>query len=130
MHRNNLRIVAIILASALGDAVYLWADDAADKKFFEEKILPVMKAQCYDCHSKTADEVKGQFKLDTREDLRAGGESGAVLIPGEPDRSLLIKALRYEEDDRQMPPRGKLSDEIINDFVEWVKNGAVDPREK
>ena len=130
MHRNNLRIVAIILASALGDAAHLWADDAADKKFFEEKILPVMKAQCYDCHSKTADEVKGQFKLDTREDLRAGGESGVVLVPGEPDRSLLIKALRYEEDDRQMPPRGKLSDEIINDFVEWVKNGAVDPREK
>lgn len=100
----------------------------ADDKFFNEKILPVLKSQCFECHAKDAEEVKGGLRLDTRTALRAGGDSGAIIKPGDPEDSLLIKVLRYAEDDRQMPPRGKLDPEVIDAFVEWVKQGAVDPR--
>lgn len=105
----------------------LRAEDA-DAKFFNEKILPVLKTHCYECHSQDAEEVKGGLRLDTKARLRAGGSTGEIVKPGEPDESLLIKVLRYAEDDRQMPPRGKLDQAIIDVFVEWVKQGAVDPR--
>lgn len=126
------------VASTLAMFVLLWSlplllnaaeDSDTDKAFFNEKILPVLKSHCFECHSRDAEEVKGQLKLDTREALRAGGQSGAIIVPSEPDRSLLMKVLKYDEDDRQMPPRGKLDEAIINDFSEWIKRGAVDPRD-
>jgi mono/diheme cytochrome c family protein len=106
------------------------ADEAADAKFFNEKILTVFKKHCFECHSKDADELKGKLRLDTKAGLKAGGGTGEIVKPGEPDDSLIIKVLRYDEDDRQMPPRGKLDQAIIDDFVEWVKNGAFDPRKE
>jgi hypothetical protein len=106
------------------------ADEKEDAKLFNEKILPVFTKHCFECHSKQAEEIKGGLRLDTREALKTGGDTGAIIEPGEPDKSLLIKVLRYAEDDRQMPPRGKLDEAIIKDFVEWVKRGAVDPRKE
>lgn len=103
--------------------------EPAEETLFNEKILPVLKAQCFECHSKEAEEVKGGLRLDTRAALRAGGDTGEIVKPGDPDGSLLIKVLRYDEDDRQMPPRGKLEQSVIDAFIEWVKQGAVDPRE-
>lgn len=126
----GLRMIGLLVLLPFALINSASADDTADKTFFNEKILPVLKTHCFECHSRMAEEVKGQLKLDTREDLRAGGASGAIVVPSEPDRSLLIKTLKYDEDDRQMPPRGKLDEAIINDFVEWVKRGAIDPREK
>lgn len=106
-----------------------FADEAGDK-LFADKILPVLKQHCYECHARDAEEVKGGLLLDTRAGLRAGGDSGAVIVPGDADASLLIQALRYQEDDRQMPPRGKLEQSIIDDFIKWVADGAVDPRKE
>src|SRR6266536_3086264 len=100
--------------------------------FFEKKVRPVLVERCYKCHSSTAEKVKGDLLLDTREGMLKGGESGKrVLVPGDADRSRLIEAIRYLNEDLQMPPKkagGKLSEEQISDFVAWVNIGAPDPR--
>jgi mono/diheme cytochrome c family protein len=102
---------------------------AADLQFFESKIRPILVDNCYKCHSRDADKVKGGLLLDSREALLAGGGSGPVLVLGKPDESLLIQAIRYTDPDLQMPPKDKkLSDRQIADLTEWVQRGAPDPR--
>jgi hypothetical protein len=96
--------------------------------FFEQKIRPVLGARCYACHSAQAPKVQGGFQLDTRDGLRKGGNSGAALVEGDPDASLMIKALRYADPALQMPPGKALEPEIVKDFEAWVKMGAPDPR--
>jgi len=98
-------------------------------QFFETKIRPVLAENCYKCHSSQAEKVKGGLLLDTRESLLKGGESGPAILPGDPDKSLLIKAINYRDPDLQMPPKGKkLPDDQIADLTAWVKMGAPDPR--
>jgi hypothetical protein len=94
--------------------------------FFEENIRPVLSQQCYSCHSSKIEDIKGGLSLDSKEGVLKGGESGPVIVVGNPDQSLLIKAL--EHSDLQMPPDKKLPDNIINNFKTWIKNGAIDPR--
>jgi len=94
--------------------------------FFEQKIRPVLVHSCYECHAGDAAKAKGHFVLDNRDGIRKGGESGAAILPGNPDHSPLIEALRYEQ--LEMPPKGKLPDEVIDDFARWVEMGAPDPR--
>ena len=95
-------------------------------EFFEKKIRPVLTQHCYKCHSAAAASVKGELKLDTRDGLLKGGESGASVVPGDSQSSLLMEALRFEG--LEMPPTGKLSDEQIADFAAWIDMGAPDPR--
>ncbi len=105
------------------------ADTAAGLEFFEKKIRPVLVDQCYKCHASTSDKVKGGLMLDTRAATLKGGDSGPSLVPGDPDKSLIIKAVRYTDEDLKMPPRDKkLSAEQIADLEAWVKMGAPDPR--
>ena len=99
----------------------------AEIEFFEKKIRPVLIERCYKCHSADSKKVKGKLFLDTRDGLLRGGESGPAIVVGKPEKSLLISALQYE--DLEMPPKNKLPDTVINDFVHWIKNGAVDPRD-
>ncbi|HEV3339213.1 MAG TPA: DUF1553 domain-containing protein [Pirellulales bacterium] len=94
--------------------------------FFEKKIRPVLVRNCYECHSGDVKKAKGGFVLDTRMGLRKGGGSGAAVVPGHPDDSLLIEAVRY--DGLEMPPNGKLPDDVIDDLAKWVETGAPDPR--
>ncbi len=102
---------------------------ATDLDFFEKKVRPVLVEHCYKCHSKEADKVRGGLLLDTREALLQGGNSGPALVAGKPDDSLLVQAIRYKDEDLQMPPKGeKLSDNQIADLTEWVRRGAPDPR--
>jgi hypothetical protein len=101
---------------------------AEQAAFFEKKIRPVLVDQCYKCHSAQAEKLKGGLLLDTRDGLRKGGDSGPVVVPGNPDRSPLIKAIRYADETTKMPPKAKLPDETIRDFEAWVKMGAPDPR--
>src|SRR5688500_18783253 len=90
----------------------------AQLDFFENKVRPVLANSCYQCHSTKAEKVKGGLLLDSREALLKGGDSGAAIVPGSPDSSLLIKAVRYTEPDLQMPPKGdKLTEQQINDLV-------------
>lgn len=96
--------------------------------FFEKKIRPVLASECYECHrADLGRKVRGGLVLDTRDGTRAGGDSGPVIVPGDPARSLLIQALKHG-DDLAMPPKKKLDAEVIRDFEEWVKMGAPDPR--
>jgi hypothetical protein len=83
---------------------------------------------CYRCHSLKAPKIKAGFTLDTRDGLLKGGDSGPAIAPGDPEKSLLIKAVRYTDPDLQMPPNKKLTDAEIANLVSWVKMGAPDPR--
>ncbi len=96
--------------------------------FFEKKIRPVLVEHCYKCHSQQAEKVKGELLLDSREGLRRGGRSGPVVVPGHPEKSPLVVALRHSDPDTAMPPKGKLPDAVIADFEAWVRMGAPDPR--
>lgn len=103
----------------------------ADLQFFETKIRPVLAENCYKCHSHQADRIKGRLLLDSRDAVLAGGVSGPALVPGHPDDSLLIQAIRYTDEDLKMPPQehgGKLTEPQIADLTEWVRRGARDPR--
>src|SRR5688572_32452193 len=121
---------ALLLSGLLalcGACVLTAADDPKGVDFFEKNIRPVLVSQCYQCHSASAKELKGELRVDTREGIRKGGESGSAVIPGKPEESLLIKAMRFE-DGMEMPPNGKLPDSVIANFTKWVEMGAPDPR--
>ena len=102
---------------------------AQQTEFFEGKIRPLLAAHCLKCHSAAEGKTKGGLALDTREGTLKGGDSGPAVVPGNPDQSSLIRAVRYTDSNLQMPPKGeKLSDAQIADLVAWVKMGAPDPR--
>ncbi len=96
--------------------------------FFENRIRPLLVKHCYECHSAETKELQGELLLDSRSTTRRGGAKGAAVVPGNLDRSLLIEAVRYQNEDMQMPPDSKLSDAEIADLEHWVKMGAPDPR--
>jgi hypothetical protein len=102
------------------------AQDPAAAEFFEKKVRPVLVANCLGCHGEPGKQVKGGLKLTSRAELLAGGDSGPAVVPGKPDQSTLIRAVRYDGDVK-MPPKGKLRDDEIADLTRWVKDGAVWP---
>ena len=103
--------------------------DAAGLEFFEKHVRPVLIENCYGCHSAGAEKLKGGLYLDTRDGILKGGDNGPAIVPGNPDKSLLIRAVRYTDKDLKMPPKDKkLSDEQIEHLEAWVKMGAPDPR--
>jgi hypothetical protein len=99
-------------------------------EFFEKRIRPVLAERCYACHSASAQKVKGNLRLDTRESTRKGGDTGPALVPGDPRTSLLLRAIRREEGVEKMPPKDaeRLTGDQIRDFETWVSMGAPDPR--
>ncbi len=101
--------------------------DPADLELFESKIRPVLAERCYACHGGNPAKIRGGLVLLDAEGLRAGGDSGAAIVPGSPEDSLLIEALRHEGLIR-MPPDGRLPDPVIADFELWIRRGAPDPR--
>lgn len=98
----------------------------ADEAFFESRIRPVLVEHCYECHSETSDVVQAGLRLDAANTMRAGGDSGPIIVPGDPNASMLISSLRYK--DIEMPPAGPLDEKIVRDFETWIEQGAVDPR--
>ena len=96
--------------------------------FFEQKIRPIFTNNCYKCHSPANGTPQGGLELDWKGGWEQGGTDGPVIVPGDPDKSLLIQAVRYTEKWLQMPPGGKLSNDDISDLVKWVRMGAPDPR--
>ena len=125
MFWKNLLAVALA-APALAAAEI----EPAKLEFFESKIRPILADNCYDCHSLLQPKkVKGGLTLDSRDGLLKGGDTGPAIVPGDPEKSLLIRAVRYGDETLQMPPKNKkLSDEKIAYLVEWIKMGAPDPR--
>src|SRR3989441_7822131 len=96
---------------------------AQSVEYFEAKVRPGLAANCYDCHT---DERMGGLRLDSREGLLKGGESGPAIVPGDPDKSVMIQAIR-QTDKLKMPKGGRLKLEEIDALTEWVKAGAVWP---
>src|SRR5437870_5897440 len=97
-------------------------------EFFEKKIRPLLVERCYECHSAESKKLKGNFRLDSRQGLLKGGDSGPAIVPGAPEKSLLIKAVRYTDEDLQMPPKHQLTPSEVADLEAWVKMGAPVPQ--
>jgi hypothetical protein len=100
-----------------------------DVDFFEKKIRPVLVEHCYRCHSASAKSLKGGLRLDSRAGTRKGGLTGPAVVPGKPEESLLLKAIRHDGEVASMPPKTMLSASVIADFELWVRRGAADPRD-
>ncbi len=140
-HATYIIAVASLLATTLARAADMSAPSAAlssvalakedDLQFFEARIRPLLSEHCYKCHSHQADRVKGKLMLDSRDALLLGGVTGPAIVPGQPDESLLIQAIRYTDADLKMPPEehgGRLTEQQITDLTDWVRRGAPDPR--
>src|SRR5262249_11763161 len=93
---------------------------AASPEFFEARVRPVLAANCYDCH---ADQQYADLRVDSREALLKGGKSGPAIVPGDAEKSLLIRAVR-QTDALKMPKGGKLKPEEVDALVAWVNAGA------
>jgi mono/diheme cytochrome c family protein len=116
-----------LLAGWAWAAPVVAGDDAAGK-FFEDRIRPTLAEHCYECHGPTSGKGKAKLRVDSREALLRGGESGPAIVPGEPDRSLLLLAIRHDGA-VAMPPKTKLDQAEIDAVAAWVKDGAPWPSE-
>jgi hypothetical protein len=113
--------VDFVVANAAGLA-------PAQLDYFETRIRPFLANDCYECHG--AKKQKGGLRVDSREALLQGGDSGPALVPGDAARSLLIQSIRHEHSEFKMPKdRPKLSASALASFVQWVNDGAPDPRD-
>jgi mono/diheme cytochrome c family protein len=95
--------------------------------FFEGRVRPVLAEHCFSCHGPK--KQRSGLRLDSAEGLRKGGDGGPVVLPGDPDNSPLIRAVR-QQGDRKMPPKGKLPRQAVEELAAWVKMGAPWPPEK
>src|SRR5471032_2047149 len=132
IHRTNPRAGAMLLA-ALPLALQLAAEarqsaPASSRpdspEYFETSVRPVLAANCYDCH---ADERMGGLRLDSRDGLLKGGKSGPAIVPGDPEKSLMIQAVLQTRDTLKMPKGGRLKPAEIDALTEWVRAGAMWP---
>ena len=110
----------VLLAFALASTAWPQAE------FFEARIRPVLIANCHTCHD--ASKATSGLRLDSKEGLERGGSRGTAVRPGDPDASLLYRAISYRDPVLKMPPSGKLPDAVIADFRQWIEQGAHDPR--
>jgi hypothetical protein len=121
------RVVCLCVFSATA-AIASASAPVVDDAYFETHVRPLLVEHCYECHSQSAGETSGELRLDTAAAIQRGGLSGAALVPNNPDASLLIKAINYDDPDLQMPPAGKLNDDQIARLKTWIAGGAPDPR--
>lgn len=99
----------------------------AATQFFETRVRPVLANRCYACHSSKSRPLQGGLALDSLAALQRGGTAGAVVVPGKPDESRLIQAVRFADPHLRMPPAGKLPPAELEALSEWVKQGAYFP---
>jgi mono/diheme cytochrome c family protein len=134
IRRTKILRAASIIAAALPLALQLAAEGRQtaapaasapqSSEYFESSIRPVLAANCYDCHT---DEKMGGLRLDSRDGLLKGGRSGPAIVPGDPDQSLLIQAVRQTRESLKMPKGGRLKAAEIDALTEWVRAGAIWP---
>ncbi len=127
--KSGMRSVAgslVLLAATASALLAAPAPGSVDADFFETKIRPLFAEKCYACHTEAR---MGGLQLDSREHFLKGGKSGPIAVPGDPDASLLVKALRYDANPK-MPPTGKLPADQIAAVEAWVKAGAVWPQDE
>jgi hypothetical protein len=122
---RKLGALAISLVAFSSGPVWTAEPSPAELRFFETHVRPVLATRCYRCHA--AEKQKGGLRLDSREGLLAGGDSGPVVVPGKPQESLLISAVGYADEALQMPPNEKLPEREIEPLRQWVLQGAAYP---
>src|SRR5262245_801822 len=97
-------------------------DNTQGIAFFEAKIRPVLVEHCYKCHSAKTARSEGGLMLDSKKALRAGGDRGPAVVPGDPAKSWLLTAIAHTDADLKMPPKkDQLSAAVINDFKTWIR---------
>src|SRR5262249_50006613 len=109
----------------LGGLLNAQAPDAAAPDFFETRVRPILATNCYSCHTNSQ---LGDLRLDSAEAMLKGGSRGPAIVPGDPDKSLMITAVRQTDKDLKMPMGGKLKDAEVADLAAWVKAGAAWPK--
>ncbi len=114
-------MAALLLGIASSDA-------AEGDVFFRERVEPILRKRCYECHSHGG-KINGGLALDSRSGWQMGGDHGPAIVPGVVEKSRLIEAVRYGNPELEMPPKSKLPAEEVALLEEWVKRGAPDPRE-
>src|SRR6476661_8890440 len=121
----------LLLASAaawiLAHPVLCPGADQDGIQFFETKIRPVLATQCFGCHSAQAPKLQAGLSLDSQSGIRKGGNSGTVIESGQPERSLLLRAIRYQDKSLKMPPGKPLAPDVVADFETWIRAGAPMP---
>ena len=130
--RRSRRICASVAGLTVALTLFLGparcladAPSGAAVERFEKKVRPILVEKCHRCHGSALQ--KGGLRLDSRESLLKGGESGPVVNPGHPEKSELVRAINYEADGFQMPPTGKLDADSIGALTEWIREGAAWP---
>jgi len=94
-------------------------------EFFEKKVRPVLMGTCFKCHG--GEKINNGLRLDHLTHILKGGDSGPAIVPGHPEKSLLIQAIRRTHKDLKMPPKKPLDDRVVADLVQWIKMGASWP---
>jgi len=102
---------------------------AADLEHFEKSVRPVLVQHCYKCHSSESKSPKGGLRVDSLAHLLKGGDNGASIVPGSPEKSKIIEAVKYGNPELLMPPKAKLEEAQIRELERWVKAGAPWPKE-
>ena len=118
----------LITAFAAASIAQAAGSDPEGVAFFESRVRPALVKHCYECHSTESGKTKGGLRVDTREALLKGGESGPAVVPRSLEKSLLFKAITSQDKDAQMPPKGRLPDAVIADLRRWIEMGSPDPR--
>lgn len=126
----NISRLLLLCATLFATSKAAMGDDESPVgvEFFEKRIRPVLVRSCYECHSAASAELKGGLRVDSRDLIRKGGDSGPAVVPGNTSQSLLLEAIRHES--LEMPPDQKLPDRVIADFETWIQSGAPDPRDR
>jgi hypothetical protein len=122
--RSSLGILLLLLGAGFPAAAAPPADSRGDA-FFEKNVRPVLAGQCFKCHD--AKKQRGKLRLDSRAAVLSGGDRGPAMVPGAPEKSLLLRAISHADEELKMPPSGKLPKEAIAALTEWVKLGAPWP---
>lgn len=123
----SLALVVAVLSGFCGAELLAATVEAEDLEFFEKRVRPLLIEHCYACHSGDAKMIEGGLRVDGRARLLRGGDSGAAIVPGKAEQSLLVKAIRYQA--VEMPPQGKLAAAEIESLVRWIDRGAAWPQE-
>jgi hypothetical protein len=120
-------VLALVSGVVAGGAASAAPPGESGVEFFEKKVRPLLVEHCHACHSEQAKKVRGGLYLDSEQGWLRGGDLGPAVKPGDPEQSLLISAVRQEDELLKMPPKGKLSADEIAALTRWVAMGAPGP---
>jgi hypothetical protein len=118
---------------AISLAVLVWcggrcaAEDPAAVAFFEKQVRPILVEHCHSCHSTKEKKSRGGLTLDSLTAILTGGETGPAVVPGKPEKSLLIAAVKASSGELKMPPKNRLQPQQIETLEKWIRDGAVFP---